>query len=68
MVMARKRPSGKHKTPRTPVRLSETWHKLAQQLAAAEEKPTLWFIYKLLAAHAKERGVEHPPLPWSQDR
>lgn len=68
MLMVRKHTSGQHRTPRTPVRLSDPWHKLAQELASAEEKPTLWFLYKLLAAYAESRGIKHPPLPWERDQ
>jgi hypothetical protein len=64
-VMAKKKVSGKHVSPRRAVQIPNEWWLLAHELASARPMPTMWLLVELLQKEAKAQGKkELPPLPW----
>jgi hypothetical protein len=65
--MAKKRKGGKHKTPRKPVQLPETWIAVARKMAAKNRQPMMWYIVSKIAEDAEKEGVTLPQFPWDEE-
>ena len=66
-VMAKKKASGKNKTPRKAMMIPTTWLDVARATARANRQPVLWYVLTLIEKDARERGVEElPPMPWDE--
>lgn len=63
--MSKKRPSGKHATPRKTIQLPQDWLRVAQQMASARPMPVMWLLVELIRREAEAKGVKDlPPPPW----
>jgi hypothetical protein len=46
---------------------TKEWADLARQLAKKDQKPTIWFLIKLLAEAADKEDLDRPRLPWEEE-
>ncbi len=66
--MGRKKKSGGHVTPRTPLQMPTAWYAIAANMAIKRKMPTLWVIIDVLRKEAEADGVtDLPPLPWEAE-